>query len=43
MNSGEPQHPSMNADMVDVHASLGEELFDVAVGRAVPQIAPDGD
>jgi hypothetical protein len=34
----EPLRPSANADMVDVHASLGEKLFQVAVGRAVPQI-----
>ena len=31
---GEPLHPPVDDDVVDLHASLGEELFDVAVGQS---------
>lgn len=28
--------------MIDVHATLGEQFFDVAVGQPVAEIPPDG-
>jgi hypothetical protein len=30
--------PAIHGDVIDVHASLGEQLLDVTVGQAVPQV-----
>ena len=35
---GEPLHPPIDGDVVDVDPALGEELFDVAVGEAEAQV-----
>jgi hypothetical protein len=34
----EPLHPAVDDDAVDLHTSLGEQLFDIAVGRAEAQV-----
>jgi hypothetical protein len=39
---GEPLDPPVDAHVVDLDASLGQELFDVPVGQAEPQVPPDG-
>ena len=31
-------HPPVDGDVVDLDPTLGEELFDVAVGEPIPQI-----
>jgi hypothetical protein len=38
----EPLDPPVDAHMVDLDASFGEELLDVPVGEAEPQVPPDG-
>jgi hypothetical protein len=38
----EPMHPSVDAHMVDLDASLREELLHVPVGQAEPQVPTDG-
>jgi hypothetical protein len=44
MNSGVNRWtPPVDGDVIDVHAALGEELLNIAIGQAVPQIPPDGD
>ena len=40
---GEPLHPPVDRDVIDDHATLGEQLLDVAVGQAVAQVPPDRD
>jgi hypothetical protein len=35
-------HPAVHADVVDHHASLGQQLLDVTVREAVPQIPAHG-
>ena len=37
---GEPLDPSVDRDVVDIDAALVEELLDVAVGQAEPQVPP---
>jgi hypothetical protein len=37
----EPLHPSVDADVVDLDAALGEEFLDVAVGEAEAQVPAD--
>ena len=42
-NSGaEPLNPSVHGKVVDLDAPFGEELLDIAVGQAEPQVPPDG-
>jgi hypothetical protein len=38
---GEPLDPSVDRDVIDLDAALSEELLDVAVGQAEPQVPPD--
>jgi hypothetical protein len=38
---GEPLYPPVDGDVVNGNAALGEQLFDVTVGQAVPQVPPD--
>src|SRR6266508_3690598 len=38
---GEPQHPPLDADVVDLNAALGEHLLDIAVGEPAAQIPAD--
>jgi hypothetical protein len=38
----EPKHPSIHRDVIDLDATLGEQLFDVAVGQPKAQIPADG-
>jgi len=33
----EPLHPPVHGDVIDLDAALGEELFDVTVGKPEPQ------
>jgi hypothetical protein len=40
---GEPLDLSLDRDMVNVHASLGQQLLDVTVRQAVPQVPPHRD
>jgi hypothetical protein len=35
---GEALHPPVNGDVIDLHAALGEQFFDIAVRQAVPQV-----
>jgi acyl-CoA synthetase (AMP-forming)/AMP-acid ligase II len=37
----EPLHPAVDGDVVDLDAALGEQLLDVAVGQAEPQVPAD--
>jgi hypothetical protein len=37
----EPQHPSVDGDVVNFDAALGEQLLDVAVGQAEAQVPAD--
>ena len=37
----EPQHPPVDGDVVDLDATLDEQLLDVAVGQAETQVPPD--
>ena len=37
----ESLHPAVNADVVDLDTSLGEQLFDVAIGQAVARVPAD--
>jgi len=37
----EPMDPPVDRDVVDLDPSLGEELFDVPIGKAEPQVPPD--
>jgi transposase len=37
----EPQHPPVDGDVVDLDATLDEQLLDVAVGQAEAQVPPD--
>jgi hypothetical protein len=41
--SGEPLHPPVDADVVDLDATLGEQLFDIAVRQAEAEIPADGE
>jgi hypothetical protein len=34
----EPLHPPLDGHVIDADATLGEQLFDVAVGQAVTQV-----
>jgi hypothetical protein len=36
-------NPPVDGDVIDLDATLAEELFDVAVGQPVPQISPNGE
>jgi hypothetical protein len=38
----EPLNPSVDRDVVDSYAALGEQLLDIAVGKAELQVPPDG-
>ena len=38
---GETLYPPVDGDVVNGNAALGEQLFDVTVGQAVPQVPPD--
>ena len=38
---GEPQHPPVDRDVVDLDTALGEELLDVTVGPAEAQLPAD--
>jgi len=38
---GKALHPPVHRDVVDLDAALGEDLFDVPVGEAEPQVPPD--
>ena len=38
---GEPVHPAINRDVIDGDAALSQQLLDVTVRQAVPQIPPD--
>jgi len=35
---GEPLHPPIERDVVDLDATLGEKLFEVPVGQPVPEV-----
>jgi hypothetical protein len=37
----EPLDPPVHGDVIDLDAALGEELFDVAVGKTEPQVPAD--
>ncbi len=37
----EPVDPPVDAHVIDLDAAFGEELFDVSVGEAEPQVPPD--
>jgi hypothetical protein len=37
----EPMDPPVDRDVVDLDPSLGEELFDVPIGKAEPQVPLD--
>ncbi len=39
----EPLHPPEHGDVIDLNPTLDQELFDVAVGQPIPQVAPDGE
>jgi hypothetical protein len=39
---GEPQHPLVDRDVVDLDAAFGEQLLDVALGQAKAQVPADG-
>src|SRR6266511_4905106 len=39
---GEPLDPPVDAHVIDLHPALGEKLLDVSVGKAEPQVPPDG-
>ena len=39
----EPQHPPVDGDVVDLDATLDEQLLDVAVGQAEAQVPADRD
>jgi hypothetical protein len=39
---GEPLHPAVNAHMIDLHTSLGQQLLDVAVRQAISVVPADG-
>jgi hypothetical protein len=36
-------YPPVHGDIVDLDPTLGEQLFDVAVGEAVPQVPAQGE
>jgi hypothetical protein len=38
----EPHHPAVDGDVVDLDATLGEQLLDVAVRQAEAQVPADG-
>jgi hypothetical protein len=38
---GEALHPSVDRDVVDIDAALGEEFLDIAVGQTEPQVPAD--
>jgi hypothetical protein len=38
---GEALDPPVHRDVVDLDAAFGEELFDISVGKAEPQVPPD--
>src|SRR6185437_2013779 len=38
---GEPLHPAVNGDVINGDAALGQKLFNVPVGQAVPQVPAD--
>jgi hypothetical protein len=40
---GEPLDRPVDSDVINVHTTLGEELLDIAVGQAVPQLPPHRD
>jgi hypothetical protein len=37
----EPLQPAVDGDMVDRDATLSQQLFDVSVRQAIPQVPPD--
>jgi hypothetical protein len=37
----EPLHPAVECDVIDLDASLGEQLLDVAIGQAEAQVPAD--
>jgi len=39
----EPLHPAVDGDVVDLHAALGEQFLDVAVGQPEAQVPADRD
>src|SRR6266536_3933466 len=39
----EPLHPAVDGDVVDLDAALGQQLLDVAVGQAEPQVPAHRD
>jgi hypothetical protein len=39
MNSAEALHPPVDGDVINDDAALGQQLFHVAVGQAMPQIS----
>ena len=42
MNSGgEPLHPPVDGDVIDGDTALGQQLLDITVGQAVPQVPAD--
>jgi len=40
---GEALYPSVDADVIDGDAALGQEYLDIAVGQSVAQIPADRD
>ena len=38
---GEPPHPPVDGDVIDGDAALGQQLLDVPLGQAVPQVPAD--
>ena len=38
-----PLHPLVDGDVIDRDATFGEQLFNVAVGQAVPQVPANRD
>jgi hypothetical protein len=37
---GEPLHPPIHADVVDLDAALGEQFLDISVGQAEAEVPP---
>jgi hypothetical protein len=40
---GESLHRPVDGDVVDRDAALGQQLLDIAIRQAVPQVSADGD
>jgi hypothetical protein len=40
---GEALHPSVDRDVIDFDAALGEQLLHISVGERVPQVPADRD